>query len=62
MNLIFRFNDEITFIHKEINNRENNYEDGDKISIIKGKIRIIDSECESWCSNEDIAENTKSFE
>ena len=55
-------NDEITFIHKEINNRENNYEDGDKISIIKGKIRIIDSECESWCSNEDIAENTKSFE
>ena len=47
MNLIFRFNDEITFIHKEINNRENNYEDGDKISIIKGKIRIIDSECES---------------
>ena len=50
-------NNEITSIHKEINDRENNDEHGDEIrGIKKRKIRIINSECESNSWIEDIAE------
>ena len=52
-------NDEIIFIHKKINDRENNDEHGDEIRGIKRrKIRIIDSECKSNNLNGD-TENFK---
>ncbi|XP_031368527.1 uncharacterized protein LOC116186181 [Apis dorsata] len=50
-------NDKITSIHKEINDRESNDEHRDEIR--RRKIRIIDSECESNNSSEDITEDRK---
>ena len=60
MSLIFCYWNEITSIHKEINDRENNNKHGDEIRNIKRrKIRIINSECESNSSSEDITEDTE---
>ena len=54
----FHYWNDVTSIHKEINDRKSNDEDGDEIKNIKRrKIRIIDNECES----EDIAEDAENF-
>ena len=51
-------NDEITFIHKEINDRKNHDEHGNEIR--RRKIRTINSECEKQLvKSEDIAEDTE---
>ena len=53
-------NEEITSLHKKINDRENNDEHGNEIrGIRKRKIRIIDNEYENNSSSETIAEDTE---